>query len=68
MTVKETIKALEQVLHVHGDVDVYVNGEYGISDVRGADGMYVSSGSAGKLFDCDGWMDENEVVCHIGGA
>jgi hypothetical protein len=70
MKLGELINLLQSKIKEYGNVDCFVNGEYGIDECERMTPDHVSFTSANLLFNTDmtDITDDSNIVCHIGGC
>lgn len=72
MKLGEVIKLLIQLREMHGDIPVFVNGEYGESCPEKAETEHFSVGEAEITLGCDNediptWLNPKDKIMQIGG-
>jgi len=70
MNIQDVIDRLNELKDTHGNVEVYVNGEYGSNNCIKAETNMITAGPASLEVDEDAAErldNEDEVIAHIGG-
>lgn len=68
MLLSELIKELKNVLENLGEMECYTNGEHGNGQCEKLSKNVINVGKASLQFDTNYLdVDDNEIVCHIGG-
>ena len=69
MKASDLIYKLAVTMANEGDLEVFVNGEYGVNDPKRLEHSYFSVGAANLSFDTDNLdgVEDSDVVIHIGG-